>query len=201
MHQTENETGADLFLTKACEEVWSQRIDALVPGLRLPSKVALASAFCYALSTGRVVFGIPVQELDDSYLIALPAVLVDEEGGVKGTSMVSEPIFRLFKSNILFVLACADKHLPAYATYVVGRKRLLHGLIEENALRDFEEVAKEHAVIRVFKSSGLGRTERGSNSSSEDDGRDEEDGGGNTGGTGGGVRSTIGWYYNKPTRH
>lgn len=185
MHQVDNETSTDLFLTKACKEVWSQRIAALAPELGAIPELSSTSVFCYAMSSGRVVFGMPVQELADSYLVAMPAVLVDNEGVIQGTSMVSEPLVRLFKSGLLFVSACAEKHLPVYYAYIYEKRRLLQGLLPEVLLKDVEESSREHAARVAFSKSFP---------------EDRDDDSGTVEGESA-ARSTMSPYYRKLTRH
>lgn len=186
MHQIEDEKRADLFLTKACQEVWAQRISALAGGAQLESREFDASAFCYALTNGRVVFGIPLYELEDSYLIAMPAVLVNDDGVIKGTSMVSEPLIRLFKSNLIFVSPSSEKHLPAYYAYLYEKRRLLQGLVSEESLKDLEAAAKEHLVASAFT---IPEDESDSIDDGEEDSKDNSFG------------STMVPYYNRTTRH
>lgn len=189
MHQLDNETSADLFLTKACQEVWAQRAAALASGVSLDSREFDASAFCYALTNGRVVFGLPLYELEDSYLIAMPAVLVNDNGVVKGTSMVSEPLIRVFKSNMLFSSACNPKHLAAYYTYLHEKRRLLQGLVSSEGLACIEQAAREHLSVNAFVKAISQDFSDGSEGDSE------------YGGEEGGVRSTMPLYYNPKTRH
>lgn len=187
MHQTDNNASTDLFLTKACEEVWSQRVEALAPGLPVPLVVFDASAFCLALSNGRVVFGMVLHELSDSYLVAMPAILVNDDGVIRGKSMVSEPLIRIFKSNMLFYSSCSEKHLPAYHLYLYERVKLLQGLVRQEALKEIEASAKEYLIASSMAQDVA--TADSDDSDEEEDSQEQ------------GLRSTIGMYYNRTTRH
>ena len=146
MHQIDKETSTDLFLTKACEEAWLQRVSSLTNSADIPLSLRDISSRCFALSNGRVVFGLSVAEISDSYLVALPAVLVDNNGVIRGTSLVSEPLVRIFKSNLLFVSGCSAKHLPAYSLYLYEKRNIVQGLLPESMISDISAAAKEYLV-------------------------------------------------------
>ena len=190
MQELDNKTDADLFLTKAFEEVWVQRLNALSPGqLGMLYKIEKPEAFCYALSNGRVVFAIPVKELPDSYLLALPAILVKGDSGVNGQPLVSEPAIRIFKSSILFVSHCADKHIAVYYSYIFEKKHLLQGLLTDRAIAEVGESARDFSLASAFSVSSQG------------EGSDEDEDDDNTSSSTSSVSSTIPTYYNKRTKH
>jgi hypothetical protein len=190
MQELDNKTDADFFLTKAFEEVWSQRLHALAPGqLGLLYKIERPTALCYALSNGRVVFAIPVEELADSYILALPAILVKGDGGVTGQPLVTEPAIRLFKSNLLFVTSSSQRHLSVYYSYIFGKKNLLQGLLTESAVSEIGDVANERMLSAAFSAAV------------NDEETDEDDDSDDSKSVDAPIGSTMPWYYNTRTKH
>ena len=82
-------------------------------------------AYCFSLASGRVVFGMRIKELPDSYLVALPAILFGEDGQIVGRSLVAEPIVRLFKSSMLYACRAPEGQRYFYYKFLLGRRDVL----------------------------------------------------------------------------
>lgn len=57
----------------------------------------------FSLNTGKVIFGLCFAELSDSFLVALPTILHNEQGAIDGKFITTNPIIRLMKNGISFM--------------------------------------------------------------------------------------------------
>ena len=79
------------------------------------------NVLCMSLISGKVIFGINLDEFDDSYLVGLPAFLYQDDKGIRGRSLAPASIIRLFKSNINFVSKVEPMHRQYYYEYLHRR--------------------------------------------------------------------------------
>lgn len=125
---TDNNNKALLFLHSEEGTIdprhWASRMSDLrgEPLIDPRAEQADFAVFCFSMNSGRVVFGIRLQELDDSYLVALPALLFADEAGIHGRSLVAETVIRLFKSSLGFVCRAPEEQGYFYSRYIYGRR-------------------------------------------------------------------------------
>jgi hypothetical protein len=84
---------------------------------------------CYSLLGGRVVFGIQLGELLDSFLVALPTTLHSEDGGVtiNGKLLTASPVIRLMKSGVAFITIPEFEHQYHFFRFIQPLEDLLPG--------------------------------------------------------------------------
>jgi hypothetical protein len=68
----------------------------------------------FHLITGTAIFGICVGEIRDSFLVAMPAQLVSENGKIDGKAFTKGRIIRLIRSSIAFVSIPEPDHRYYY---------------------------------------------------------------------------------------
>jgi hypothetical protein len=73
---------------------------------------------CLSLVGGRIVFGILLSELSDSIMMGLTSTLVSDGSEVSGKLISTEPVMRLFKANIGFLVEPEKDHLFYYYKHI-----------------------------------------------------------------------------------
>lgn len=88
---------------------------------------------CYSLLGGRVVFGIQLGELTDSFLVALPSTLHSEDGGetINGKLLTASPVIRLMKNGVAFVTMPEVEHQYHYFKFIQPLQDILPGYFNE----------------------------------------------------------------------
>lgn len=142
--------------------------------------------YCFSLATGRVVFGVRLEELHDSYLVGLPALLFADDNGIHGRSLVAKPVIRLFKDALGFVCRAPDEQGYFYYRYLYSRKDSAPEFFTEERIRFLERaLANKPPAASVASVVASGSAE----DSEEDEGDDSP---------------ALAWKnvpYNKNTRH
>lgn len=92
------------------------------------------NAYCFSLATGKVVFGMRIRELPDSFLVALPCVLFGEDGTITGRSLVSEPVVRIFKSSLLYACRAPEGQRYFYYKYLLGKRDVLPEVLSKERI-------------------------------------------------------------------
>ena len=93
------------------------------------------------------MFAIQLAETSDSFLLGLPALLVNSESRVKGRAFVNQPYIRLFKANVLFVMNPEPIHKHYYYQYVLGNRESLKWYLDD--LREAEIQTTIHSQVFV----------------------------------------------------
>jgi hypothetical protein len=88
---------------------------------------------CYSLLGGRVVFGLQLGELPDSFLVALPATLHSEDGGetINGKLLTASPVIRLMKNGVAFMTIPEVEHQYHYFKFIRPLEELLPGYFNQ----------------------------------------------------------------------
>lgn len=99
---------------------------------------------CFSLLGGRVIFGIVLGELVDSFLVALASTLVNNGKEVEGKLITATPVIRLFKSGVAFVSTPELEHRYLYYRHISGLTERMPGFFNP------ERVAKMKAVASAW---------------------------------------------------
>lgn len=129
----------------------------------VPSTTDEIVSRCFSLSSGRVIFGMLLRELDDSYIVGMPTVLVGDKDGVRGKSLVSEPTIRLFKSTLAFTCTVSTEYKSVYYRHVLDVYQAKGG-----ALTD-AQVAEMRAVLHAQPIKGKALVELLTSQDGDDD--------------------------------
>lgn len=101
---------------------------------------------CFSLSSGRVIFGMLLRELEDSYIVGMPTVLVGDKDGVRGKSVVSEPTIRLFKSTLAFTCTVSDEYKSVYYRHVLDKHEAKGGALTDAQAAEMQVVLDKQTV-------------------------------------------------------
>lgn len=71
----------------------------------------------------KTVIGILLEETDDSFLVAMPARLIDVDGNKEMESVVDVPFFRLLKSNVSILMHGFEPFRKYYNEYLKDRAK------------------------------------------------------------------------------
>lgn len=119
---------------------------------------------CFSLLGGRVVFGILLAELPDSFLVALASSLVSDGNTVEGKLLTASPVIRLFKNGVAFMSTPEPEHRYYYYRHINQLRDKMPGFFNPT------RVEKIEATIALWADKDRsGRL----NSSSGSTGRDE----------------------------
>ena len=96
---------------------------------------------CYSLLGGRVIFGIQLAEMIDSFLVALPSTLHSEDGGttIDGKLLTASPVIRLMKNGVAFVTIPELEHQYHYFKFIKSLMGLLPGYFNETRTSNINE--------------------------------------------------------------
>lgn len=112
----------------------------------VPSSTDEVVSRCFSLSSGRVIFGMLLRELEDSYIVGMPTVLVGDKDGVRGKSVVTEPTIRLFKSTIAFTCTVSDEYKSIYYRHILDKHEAKGGALTDAQAAEMQEVLDLHPV-------------------------------------------------------
>lgn len=123
----------------------------------VPSTTDEVVSRCFSLSSGRVIFGMLLRELEDSYIVGMPTVLVGDKDGVRGKSVVSEPTIRLFKSTLAFLCTVSDEYKSVYYRHVLDKHEAKGGALTDAQAAEMQAVldrqpAKGKALVELLTS-------------------------------------------------
>jgi hypothetical protein len=118
---------------------------------------------CYSLLGGRVVFGIQLGELPDSFLVALPATLHSEDGGetINGKLLTASPVIRLMKNGVAFMTIPEIEHQYHYFKFIQPLEGLLPGYFNETRKALMKEAIElytgkaDKPAASIFSKKGL----------------------------------------------
>ena len=125
---------------------------------------------CFSLTTGRAVFGVCVAELTDSFLVAMPAILQNDGTSIVGKSLVTEPMIRIYKGNIVYSSLVQPAHRYHYYEYLEEFKDMFPGLITSEWQKIITRVLRLGDGIDL--SSATGQTSSAPQDPEEDEGED-----------------------------
>lgn len=121
--------------------------DTLATSLQYaPSTTDEVVSRCFSLSSGRVIFGMLLRELEDSYIVGMPTVLVGDKDGVRGKSVVSEPTIRLFKSTLAFTCTVSDEYKSVYYKHVLDTYGAKGGALTDTQAAEMQGVLNKQTV-------------------------------------------------------
>lgn len=73
---------------------------------------------CFSLLGGRVIFGLLVGEVHDSFLVALASTLISNDGRIEGKLLTASPVIRLFKNGVAFMSTPELEHRYLYYRHI-----------------------------------------------------------------------------------
>lgn len=142
---------ADFLIAGGLVEDESQELDDLMQGIVNGVNIDVHG---YLNHQNRMVFGIQIFELTDSFLVALPAVLVEEDGVVEGRPLVGSPVIRLYKSSLQLSAPAEPEYLIQYLSFLVRKGKFA------TKLNGYLNSDREDYVQRVLKFDTLTSSQR-----------------------------------------
>lgn len=94
---------------------------------------------CFSLLGGKVIFGILLAELPDSFLVALASSLVSDGKEISGKLLTASPVMRLFKYGIAFMTTPELEHKFYYYRHISQLAWKMPGFFNPERMAEIEK--------------------------------------------------------------
>ncbi|HET8686533.1 MAG TPA: hypothetical protein VFM18_07690 [Methanosarcina sp.] len=127
----------------------------------------------FATTGKQVVFGIPLVELSDSFMVGLPALLYGNEDGVRGKELSSAPIIRMYKSNLSYSSPAPEANAYFYYKYLEEKKYKLLSFFTKERCEFLHSVSSKKPEASERAEEAVKAESSGKATAVEDDDDDE----------------------------
>lgn len=110
--------------------------------------------YCFFLNGGKVLFGIALDESEDSFLVALATSLSSNNGEITVKLLTNKPMIRLFKSNVVFTCVPELEHRSYYYKFLLTIKDKLPGFFTDERLLTMETTLAVASIAKKTHDSG-----------------------------------------------
>jgi hypothetical protein len=102
---------------------------------------------CFSLLGGRVIFGLLIGEIEDSFLVALASSLVSTDGIIDGKLLTTSPVIRLFKNGVAFMSIPESEHRVLYYKHILRLTEYLPEFFTPERFAKIEETIAIESVV------------------------------------------------------
>lgn len=110
-----------------------------------PPKDGVVNERCFSMDSGKIIFAILLAELPDSFLVGLASSLGVVNGEVEGRLISNNPVMRLMKSSIGFVVKLEPDHKFHYYKHISTHAEKMPEFFSRSRVEVIKTFLKTHS--------------------------------------------------------